>query len=226
MMRRSPAVVTAVVAAATIAVIGTGCSASEPPAIIQHGAGVVPDDTIQDLVTYGDVAVVFEVVAENEVSAGEGQSSQTNEVVGREVTARQVGDAIWERPSRAKAAPNPSKEWVISDGGWLVKGSKRTRLVDDGESPLKVGARYLAIRTYSTIAGVQAEWFSLAYIPLTEGVVNLPKGAPETSEGDLQRLNGVTLKSIESILDATKPNATAAPYMDLDAYNRYQKSRS
>jgi hypothetical protein len=195
--------------------------------IVRHGSTMVPADTLEDLVTYGDVAVVIDVTAETELPATKSDLERGEGTIIRQVTVRQVGSPVWTRPSRSKSAPSPKKEWKASDGGWVFHGSKRIRMVDEGQDTLVVGSRYLAVRTYSTIGGVGApEWISLAYFPLTDGKVRYSKRTLDESATDIQRLQGSTQEAVGSALKATKPSAKAQPYMKLDAFNRYQKAMS
>ena len=200
-----------------------GNAQSDEEVVLTHGSSIVPDQTIEDLVTYGDVAVVFEVVSESELSPSKEERARGEGTITREVVAQQVGEPVWVRPTRSKSAPRPEKRWEISDGGWLFHGKKRTRMLAEGQDTLVVGSRYLAVRTYSSISGLPPEWFSLTYIPLEDGQVRFSKRALSGSTPDLKRLQGVADDKVADLLDSTKPDPAAVPYMKLDAYERYGK---
>jgi hypothetical protein len=227
--------ITSGLAATTLlCLVTTGCTASSRDAdqtggaggvVVRHGASMVPADTLQDLVTYGDVAVVVDVVAEAELPPVQADVDRGEGTITRQVTAQQVGAPVWVRPSRSKTAPLPKKEWKAADGGWVFHGAKRTRIVDEGQDALVVGSRYLAVRTFSTIGGVGApEWISLAYFPLDGGKVRYSQRTLDESSPQLQRLQGATQTAVRSALTTTAPSSAAKPYMELDAFNRYEKA--
>lgn len=219
-----------VAGAATMLVIGlVGCASvgaqPQPVRYMHAGATIVPSETVEDLVTYGDVAVVFTVVEESEVAPTAAEVKRGEGTITRLVTARQDGKPVWTRPSRAKGAPAPATEWEIADGGWLFHGDKRTRLELQGRPRLEVGEQYLAVRTFSSLGGqTESEWFSLGYIPLAQGRVQIDgRSLPERSDSYLRATQGLSVTSVADLLVGAPPDARAAQFMDLDAAQRYQK---
>lgn len=112
---------------------------------------------------------------------------------------------------------------MISDGGWVFHGKETQPLRVAGREPLLVGHDYLAVRTYSTISTDDAEWFSLTYLPLNGGKIESSAALLEAS-ATLRELQGLSARGFAERLEATSPDPAAVPYMDLDAFNRYQKS--
>jgi len=208
-----------------LAVSVTSCSAERTaePIVAQHSSGIVPDDTLEDLVTYGDLAVVFTVVSEQELAPTQVELERGEGTITRQVTARQTSAPLWERPSWSDPV-DPPTEWQIADGGWVFNGSERRRIVDaDRSDPLEVGHTYVAIRTYSSVGGKPREWFSLQRIPLDDGRVRFSEGTLASLDPTLARLQGMTDKAVGLRLTATPPNVKALPYMELDAAERFQR---
>lgn len=210
-----------------IAGVSQGC-ASTTTSIVQSGAEVVPTESLQDLVTYGDVAVVFEVTSEATIPPGEDEVRRGEGTITRQVRARQIGEPLWVRPTRDKTAPGPTKEWTISDGGWIFHDGNvdnKVRLEVGGRLPLVVGQRYLAVRTYSSFGGeTESEWFSLRYIPLKDGRIVIDKSRLDgPADADFDTLQGRSTSDFTQTLIQTDPDSRLANFMHLDAAQRYQK---
>jgi hypothetical protein len=203
----------------TLTACGTG------PALTSEGAQVVPNNTLQDLVTYGDLAVRFTVIAKSEIPLTAEEVKRGEGTATRQVTARQDGDPLWTRPTRADAAPLPAREWVISDGGWMVKGGKRIPMPHEGRPPLVVGQQYVAVRTLSSLGeGTAAEWFSLCSMALRDGKVQFDLENRELQPGSYLELDNLSVPAVADRLAATEVDPRAAPYLQLDASQRYRKS--
>lgn len=211
--------------AALLVILSAGCGAA-PERVVQSGSNIVPDSTVQDLVTYGDVAVLFTVVAESEVAPTEEEVKRGEGTVTRQVTARQDGGIVWSRPTRDKLASPPASQWIISDGGWIFHGDKRVRLEVAGRSPLVVGQQYLAVRTFSSLGGdTEPEWFSLAYMPLKSGKIQFGQDYLQADSGSYaESIQGLSVPDVARLLRATEPDPKAVPFMQLDAAERYQKT--
>lgn len=211
--------------ASLILLLCLGCGAT-PTRIVQSGSSIVPNSTAQDLVTYGDVAVVFTVVEELEVPPTEAEVARGEGTITRQVTARQEGKAVWSRPTRNKLAPEPGAVWTISDGGWVFHGTKRIPLEVEGRPRLVVGEQYLAVRTFSSLGGeTTQEWFSLCYIPLRGGRINIDaKSVKDGSASYLRSLQDLSPAGVGRLLKSTSPDSEATPYMNLDAAHRYART--
>lgn len=94
----------AVAVAAAVSVIAAGCSPSSERATLADGSSVVPGDTTQDWVTYGDVLVEFTVTEEQRIPATPAEVERGEGTIARQVTAQQACAPLWTRPSRAKAS--------------------------------------------------------------------------------------------------------------------------
>jgi hypothetical protein len=95
----------------------------------------------------------------------------------------------------------------------------------DGRSPLVVGGHYLAVRTFSSLGGdTRSEWFSLAYLPLAGDRVEFDsKLLEDDNAGYATSLHGLTAPEVANVLEKSAVDPEVAPYMDLDAAERYQR---
>lgn len=66
------------IAALTLVVSVTACGA-DPKPITQSASTVVPTESLQDLVTYGDVLVKFNVMKETEIPAADDEVKRAKE---------------------------------------------------------------------------------------------------------------------------------------------------
>lgn len=206
-------------------ILVTSC-APDPGEIYMSGSGVVPARTLQDWATYGDVAVRFRVISEHEVDASDEEKRRGEGTITRQVIARQTGAPFWERATRPPSEPPSPAEWTISDGGWAFNGSQRRRLLVGDRPALVVGQEYLAIRTLSTIGGVPPkEWFSLVYLPL-DGSNTIDVSAQQLKDSmvDAPAIDNISPAALGKLLNSTRPDAKSIPYMELDAYERYQRT--
>ena len=114
-----------------IALLASGCSstsgnladAANDDVVLVHDSQVVPATTMTDLVTYGDVASVFEVVSEKELPLTREELERGEGVIVRQVRAKQVsGVPAWKRASNGGSATPPT-EWNIADGGGSSMGA-------------------------------------------------------------------------------------------------------
>ncbi|MCW2805785.1 MAG: hypothetical protein JWN06_4002 [Propionibacteriaceae bacterium] len=212
------------IAALTLVVSVTACGA-DPKPITQSASTVVPTESLQDLVTYGDVLVKFNVMKETEIPAADDEVKRGEGTTTRQVVASQDGEALWTRPSRKEPGADPPSPWVISDGGWFFTKNERVPLGVEGRAPLVVGKHYLAVRTFSSLGGdTNSEWFSLAYIPLQGDRVQFDPQFVEDGDSSYARaLQGLTVLEAANLLENSAVDPEVAPYMDLDAAKRYQK---
>jgi hypothetical protein len=61
---------------------------------------------------------------------------------------------------------------------------------------------------------------------LENDVVNYPEESLVTLSPELRELQGLSTTAVAALLQATTPDIKAIPFMDLDAFERYQRITS
>lgn len=204
-----------------------GCSLTHPAQpqqpISESGATIVPLETKQDWVTYGDVLMAFRVTSEKEIPPSKEEVDRGEGTITRQVTAQQSeGDVLWTRPSRSSDQPLPVSTWTIADGGWIFHGNDRQPLTVAGREPLTVGGEYIAIRTFARIGGDDTrEWFSMQYLPVQDARIHFS----DTSVliPDLKSVQDLSVTDFIAMLNKVPPDPRAVPYMSLDPVDRYHR---
>ena len=173
-----------------------------------------PADGLRDWVTYGDRAVVVEIVNEN--SSGPGQL--------RTVTWKRRAE-LWANPARPKEIAPASG---TSSGGSFTSGGSDSGLETWGSPALFVGHTYLAVMSHTTIGGVgPREWSTLVMLPFDDGLI----GDGEEYRGwdgqqaTLDQVWGLTGPQFERLLTSTPIDPAVARYAARDANDKYQLSR-
>lgn len=222
MKRRQALHATGCVLIAAVVTLSAGCS-SRQKRVVMQGAQAFPGHSLQDWVTYGDVAVRFRIAAEREIPPTEEETERGEGTITRMVTAERRGNPIWSRPSRGEDAPAMPARWDIASGGWIFHGDERTPLFQGDYANLAVGQEYVTVQAYSTYFTPGGEWMALVFLPIQGGVVTRPNESPNKPPGGAAAVAGKSAAEVADTMRATKPDARAATYMDLDVCARWQK---
>lgn len=211
-----------------------GADGESPASVAGNEQKVLPVETIEDWVTYGDRLVVVEATAERASPISEAEREQGEGYSVRQVSMKVIS-TYWSSPEtkRTRELKTPT-EFTAPNGGSLVKGKTRKPVRFDGETYAQVGQQYLALLTHSSIALMvdpstrsvsefeKPSWRVGALLPLKDGVV-----APEDdSDGEgppaHSKLATLTPDASGELLSTTEPDPAAAQYTDLDPVARYQ----
>lgn len=223
----------AIVAAGSLVVLG-GCAAArhsqdapDPSPIPSSeavasgdGAAPFPSYTVQDLVTYGDHAVVLTVMASEALEfeplhpSGAGRTS-------RKIQLR-VDDVLWS----SRLAPAPPESFEIVTLGWVRTGPGEERKMTMGRPWLLDGHSYFAV--LYTLKPSGEPTLSIgptgAVLPMDGGVIGEGEylgPQPSAAYTVVDDLYGSTADRAAQLLSSTAPDPRAAPFMDLPADDRY-----
>jgi hypothetical protein len=175
-----------------------------------------PSDTLRDWVSYGDRAVVVEIVGED------GAGASPFRTVRWERRAE-----LWANPARpGERAPTLGS----AAGGAAPSGGSGSDLEAAGGDPvLFVGHTYLAVLSHTTIGGVgPREWVPLVMLPFDDGLI----GDGEEYRGwdgqqaTLDAVWGLTGTQFGRLLASTPIDPSVARYARRDANEKYQLSFS
>lgn len=218
------------IAAFMVAVVAMGASScAEPTRVITGDAQeALPRATLQDWVTYGDKLVVVKTTGETADPLTEEERLRGEGFSARKVTY-EIQTTTWARSGSNQSLPIKIE---AANGGWIVRGDKRTEVQFSGQAKAEIGASYLALLTYSDItaavdpktrkvtAGEGRAWTVIDLLPLSGGKV--------TSAGDEKQfpvradLASLTPEESGARLGITDPDPVAEKYMNLDPVVRYQ----
>jgi hypothetical protein len=213
--------------AAWIAVFLLGMAACAPNSqdIITAADSVVPVDTFQDWVTYGDYLVEFVVVSEESIPPSKEELDRGKGTIGRRITI-QLSKPLWTRRTLRNGLKAPST--IVTGGGfWAFHGKTEQRVRINNRDWLEVNSRYLAILSYideeyavnpkKSPSSASPHWGPLTWMSYDGGMVR------STSATQLRNaVIGTTGSQLAGILAATQPDPDAAPYMSEDPALRYQ----
>lgn len=208
--------------AVVVAVLAAGCT-PQHPGVIMEGAQAFPGESVQDWVTYGDVAVTFTVISEREIPPTPAEVERGEGTITRMVTVERKGDPSWSRPSRAKDAATMPNQWEIANGGWLFHGDEKLPLFSSGLPTFVVGEEYLAVEAYSTCFSDHGEWVGVTFLPLQNGVITWPERASTRPVAGAAAVEGKSALELAAVLATTKGDPRAEKYMALDPCDRWQK---
>lgn len=208
----------------------TGCSSD---AVTDGGSApcetasmdpALPIDTARDRVTYADHLAIVHWLSEKEFRRiPDGGDPQQGEIT-RSVTVR-VDDVLWSR----KRAPELPDEFSYFAWGWTYDGDHRTEASPWGFPRVEEGHTYvMPIARFSDPHGRHPRWSPFAdsgVLPYDDGVLGEgettacahPAWAPVA-----QRAVGKGVHALADMLDHTKPDPKALPYMKLDPQTRFQ----
>lgn len=190
-----------------------------------HGVEALPDETVEDWVTYGDYLLPFTATSvrrqprtEKEIQRGEGIDIRLVTVA--------LNQPLWKGAGARTPAPTTLE---LGSGGWTFSSDKReTELRFDGQVDLSFGQDYLGVFTFTNLTDPSSpgEWVELAMFPLTDGVVGEQRSNDEANEPARRRVQGLTIAEVSEVLTSTKPDPRALPFMKLDPTERYAEANS
>lgn len=185
-------------------------------------SSIVPLDSLQDWVTYGDYFAEMKVISERRVVPTTEQREAGEGVVGRIIKV-QVSNITWQRPSLQRNLAIPH-EFETGGGFWVFKGDKEFQTEIEGRPWLSVGDSFYALFAYvdpelhtnpkKPASTVDPKWGPLLYLPLAGG--KIPKLEAHEGESALAAVSDKTPQEIGSLLSDTDPDPKAAAYMDED----------
>ncbi len=220
---------------AALCLLATSCGGEpRPAAVAGNDQKVLPSETLQDWVTYGDRLVVVEATAESASPISEGERESGEGYSSRQVSMKII-TTHWSSPEtdRTRELETPT-ELTTANGGSVVKGKTRKPVRFDGETYATVGQPYLALLTYSSIALTvdpqtravtrfeKPSWTIGALVPLEDGLV-APADDPDGEDSPVRaKLAALTPEASGELLGKTEPDPAASEYAALDPVARYQ----
>lgn len=217
-----------IVGAVGVSILVAGCgsedtSTAESPApvtSVAFGAGVdrsddavaYSDETMVDWVTYGDVAAVIEITADEQLGFDTPEDEEAGEGFQLRQVDAQVQKVLWTHPG----AEEPPSEFQFLDGTWLVNA-------DGGEqflgSDTKVGATYFVM-----LSEFDDDGWSPAVTPVEVlGDELRPTDiAIESTGADsvYNKVAGDTVQQVVDVLESTEPDPDVEQHRDLDPVHR------
>lgn len=183
----------------------------EAPMIVGEGQTVVPSDTLEDWVSYGDALAVIVIAAEREdprdavtEKTGEGMVTRTLTIDVEEIGWQREGTSIPE-------------EFTVGALGWGLKDGTLVPMKSSESPRLEVGGRYLVM--LATLLGTLTPVPGAIAVVRDEKVV-VPPEARTTAWS--RQLDGATLPDAAATVARTEPDALAAQHFDLEPEDRYQ----
>lgn len=203
-------------------------AASVRGVVYAHGDSLLPSDTLQDLVTYGDVLAEIEV---GETTTLPADPSDIGNAYTPRSTTIQVHRVLW---SRSLDVQQPPDSLTLSfDGVANTDDGGRTIVRPEGEPELAQSGHYVMVLTHLVPSERirNAQWIPLGYqivLPVgSNGILQEPvfagvtNGSPKSTEGLRETLVGKSVTAFASLLSRTSPYAAAAPYMNEPPDMRY-----
>lgn len=180
-----------------------------------------PTDTLGDWVTYGDRAVVVEVVGESRRATEPAPDPQSPSW--RDVAWQQRGE-LWANPARPEEhAPTTG----TAAGGVYTSDREGAGVAAVGGEPvLFVGHTYVAVLAHTDVGGGPRDWVPLALLPFDDGIVGDGEafGGWEGQEATLDAVWGRTGPQVSALLAATPVDPAVVPWAARDASQKFQLS--
>ena len=233
--RRSLAIIGVILAMVAVVALVThrlSSSAADGPSVIVADADfLLPGDTLQDWVTYGDALAQVSVIDERRLPVSPGDKDRA--YVPRGIRLH-VDRVLWTRSSTVPSVPSVLR-WSL-DGWTTIQGNRQVLLRVDSEPLMEVGKTYLAVITHLPDRAGRAfhGWIPLndaALVPVAGGRLDVGDSVVSRSRDPhnyRQSLAGRPVSALVSDIQGASPDPKAAPYMRLPADQRYlltQRSR-
>jgi hypothetical protein len=187
----------------------------------------VPIDTAQDWATYADHLTVVHVVSEHEGRRDRDDGDPSTGYLGRKVTVH-VDDVLWSR----REAPAMPHEMTWSAAGWSFDSDHQEKAYWWGFPRLEVGHSYVLPVTDWSRPGAnhRADWepyTTTGILPYDDGVLGdgetTPCRHPDWAPVAKQAV-GKDAQALAAILERSKPDPEAVPYLDLDPRTRFERA--
>ncbi len=217
----------------TVGAVGVAVAVTNSAAPVRlHGSEMLPAESAQDWVTYGDHLVVFTVEAESRGPFVPDEEGSRKGTVERLLDTKTL-DIAWSRPGAREFDSNLELSW----GGWFIDGNDEREFLYDPAVRLLVGGTYVGMMTYIEIPDEKPFWAFLstsALVPAEGGQVGngndelITNGRPfEPGDSGFEVLDvawGGTIIELAALLESTDPDPAAVPYMDIPAVERFQRT--
>ncbi len=219
----------AAAAAMVIGLLGVSSCSGGSNVVIGHGSTLLPADTVQDWVTYGDYAQIITVQSEREGEQLEKVEVERGEgTVPRTMRVAPAGEVMWQRATWKDRSAIRSEPFEITDGLYEFEGDKRHTILFGGKATMTVGGNYLALfaRTNGPEEGSEnQEWVTLTVLPLDGDTIRFTEQDRKLDIPEAQlKFEGQSVREVAATLASTPVEASAKSYMGLDPFERYQKS--
>lgn len=201
------------------------CGSAGRADIIASADSAVPADSVQDWATYADAIAVIDVLNEERIPPGDDELKRGEGTVSRRITIG-IEKPLWLRPTARDDIRLPS-ELVTGGGFWEFRGDKEARVRVENREWLEVGGKYLAIMAYidpefsvnpeKKLGDADPQWGPLVWMAYRDGRIDSLFGDESGKE-----LLGLTGEELARMMESTKPDPDAAPYMREDPALRYQ----
>ena len=179
------------------------------------GAKALPDETLQDWVTYSDHVVIVTATGERQLpetaeerKAGEGLRIRMADL--------RVDEVLWS----AEDAPPAPKSLSMPYGGWLFHGNTEEVMALEGAVSVDVGKSYVMAIVHDAFGTGEDTWDGLgtgAILVLDQGTVR-----DGTSAEVMRQLGGRTSEEVAVVMAGTSPDPVAMQFSDLPAVEQYQ----
>ena len=196
-----------------LAVMTAAChgSAAEPQTMPFSASMIIPNESLQDWVTYADQISVVTVLDEREVTPAPGVLERGEGYLGRRVTLR-IDQTVWVAPG-AQASQGEISMVTL---GWALTEGRKIPF----EGYLKVGETYLL--PTARIDGRVTDISSGSSFRVVDGRVD----ALKSGRGWMQSKNGTSVVDVQVQLAATPPDPRAAQFAHLEGGDRARAVRA
>lgn len=204
------------------------CGSGGPAFRTVSGISSLPNESLQDWVSYGDAVAVVQIASED----GESALTPEEEAAGEGLTVRhvtaEVRSIVWTAPNVGHDDPPPS--FSIDAPGWIyADGSKHPYVMEDGNR-LEVGDTYLMPIAEFDAGGWKPIGFgvplageqSLRVVP-GEQEATATEGRSIVDPPAAVELSGLTVDAAADLIAATAPDPVAAQHVDLDPQARFRE---
>ena len=215
----------------SVALSTTGCVSTPQRTgdVAAQSSGVIPTDSLEDWVTYGDDLAPFTVKSVREGEPDPEERERKEGTISREMTIS-IDEPLWSRPTASGEVRLPS-ELTTGAGFYVFHGEDRQRAIVEGRPWLEQDEKYLGIFNFMDpeLKNQMPDpgkgdpvWGPIVWMHMDdEGRVDEVFNPDEPSTKELV---GKTAKEVAAVLQETEPDPKASRYMDDDPAVRYQRA--
>ncbi|NLD75600.1 MAG: hypothetical protein GX643_02940 [Acidimicrobiales bacterium] len=198
---------------ALILVCGVASCGSDPDdaAVLASFESRVPVETLEDVVTYSDAAVLARLTSQREGTSEPDEGGYTPAV-----NTFEFIDWVWD-PGRMELGESFEMEGL----GWVGGHAKRPMIVENVPR-MEVGEVYVLLPAPEADGALDAPSPD-GYLPIVDGKAVVSGDDPQDFK---RRVAGLTIDEIKHLLEGAQPHAEAAPYLERAPEARWEATEA